>query len=250
MKVFIAGGTSGIGFATATKYLDAGHNVGICGRDIQKVSLPNDYPLLKMYQLDIYDREALRNAICDFAGQELDIMIIAAGSYADDSLHKLNYKDSRDMLRVNIVGVINALETATEAMYHRQQGHIAIVASVSALLHYPKATIYSKTKRAVMQISDAYRKALSSFGITITIVAPGYVNTAKLQDLNDGDLSKKPFVVNSEYAADQIIKGIENRRELVIFPPTMKYLMLFMSYLPSWFVNYIMYLKAKWSQKR
>lgn len=250
MKIFITGGTSGIGLSVAIQYLKSGHQVGICGRDIQKVQLDASYPLLKMFQLDVYDKEALHDAVADFANGQLDILIISAGNYTDSSLQKIAYQESTEMLKVNIVGALNALEVTRDIMYRQRKGHIAIIASVSGLLHYPKATIYSKTKRALIQIADAYRRGLSDFGIHITIIAPGYVNSPKLSALNNGDLSQKPFVVDCEFAASTIIAGIEMKKEMIIFPSSMKYLIRFISCLPTKLISFIMLKKAQWSQKK
>lgn len=233
MKIFIAGGTSGMGAALAAAYQKQGHEVAVCGRS-----------------LDIYNKEALRIAVSNFAGDELDMMIIAAGSYADDSRHEIAYEESVDMLKVNIAGVVNALEVAREAMYKQQKGHIVVFASVSGLLHHKKATVYSKTKRALIQISEAYRRALANFGICVTIIAPGYVDTPRLRELNGGDLSRKLFVVSCEEAVERIMQGIADRRELVVFPSRMKYLIRFLSGLPSWLLNIIMYRKAKWMNRK
>lgn len=250
MKIFIAGGTTGMGFAIAIQYLKDGHNVAICGRDLSKLTLSENSPLLKTYQLDVYDKNRFEEAVYDFAENKLDIMIFSAGSYADDSLYDIEYKQSSDMLRINIAGAINALEIARCAMQIQAKGHIAIIASVSGLLDYPNATTYSRTKIALIQIAKAYRKALRNFGITVTVIAPGYVNTKKLQEINDGDLSKKPFVVDTNYAAKEIIAGIQAKKELVVFPNKMKNLIYFMSYLPSWMVTFIMTQKAKWYHKK
>lgn len=250
MKIFIAGGTSGIGLSIAKEYLGKGHNVAVCGRNNQKQMPDKEYPLLKIYLLDIYNKELLREAVFDFADNELDMMIISAGNYSDDSLCKLNYQESTDMLKINIAGAVNALEVAREAMVKKHSGHIVVLASASGLLNYKKATIYSKTKRALIQIADAYRKALSDFGVTITTVAPGYVDTPKLRELNNGDLTKKPFVIDSEEAAKIIIKAVEENKEFIVFPVKMKYLMYFLSGLPSWLLNIIMYKKAKWMNRK
>jgi len=250
MKIFIAGGTSGIGQTIALRYLKAGHTVGICGRDIGKVVLDKDYPLLKMYQLDVYNKEALQNAVNDFTDDQIDIFIISAGNYSDSLLRELSYSESTDMLKVNIVGALNALESVRDIMYHQGKGHIVVIASSSGLLDYPQATIYGKSKRALITIADAYRSALAAFDVNITIVAPGYVDTPKLRELNNGDLSRKPFVVDCEYAATTIIKAIEEKKEFVIFPPKMKYMIHFLSCLPSAWLNFIMQRKSRWPQKK
>ncbi|MFB9077211.1 SDR family NAD(P)-dependent oxidoreductase [Flavobacterium procerum] len=245
MKIFITGGTTGIGLAIAVQYLEAGHEVGICGRNIQKVDLDKNYPLLKKYQLDVYDKNALKEAVSDFANQNLDIMIASAGNYSDSALNQLSYAESTEMLKCNIVGAVNTLEVSREIMHLNNKGHIAVIASVSGLLDYPKATIYSKTKRALIQISDAYRRALEDFGIHVTVIAPGYVNSPRLRELNNDDLSKKPFVVDCQYAASIIIKGIEEKKNLVVFPPKMKYLIGFLSILPARLLTFIMLKRVK-----
>lgn len=250
MKIFIAGGTSGIGLSLALKYLGQKHEVAVCGRDLQKIQSEHYFSLLKTYQLDIYDKKALEEAVRDFSDNELDMMIISAGNYSDDSLHGLNYSESVEMLKVNIAGTVNALEVAREAMRKKQKGHIVVLASVSGLLHYKEATIYSKTKRALIQISDAYRKALKNFGINVSVVAPGYVDTLKLRELSNGNLSKRPFVISCEEAAEIIMQGISENREMIIFPTKMKYLIRFLSCLPEWLLNRIMHKKAKWMNRK
>lgn len=248
MKIFVVGGTSGMGLSVAKMYLKQGHEVAVCGRDLTKLNITS--LLLKTYALNIYDKESLAFAVEDFSLEKLDIMLISAGSYADDSLEAISYEESEAMLEVNIVGTVNALEIARKVMKNQPKGQIAIIASVSGLLDYPYATTYSKTKTAIIHIADAYRKALSPFGIIVTVIAPGYVNTKKLQDLNAGDLSKKPFLMEEDEAARLIVEGINLGKPLVIFPQKMKNLIWFFSILPSWLVRFIMYQKAKWYQKR
>lgn len=247
MKIFIAGGTSGIGAALATAYLRQGHEVAVCGRNTPNVEPAARGTSPKTYRLDIYDREALTAAVSDFAGEGLDMMILAAGSYADDSLHRLGYDDSVGMLKVNIAGAVNVLEAARGAM---REGRIVVIASSSGLLSYKRATIYGSSKRALIQIADAYRRALADFGVRVTVVAPGYVDTPKLRELNGGDLSRKPFVVGIDEAMEVIMRAVAEKREMIVFPPRMKYLMLFLSHLPSWLLGIVMHRKAKWMNSK
>ena len=119
-------------------------------------------------------------------------------------------------------------------------GKIAVIASVSSLLDYPKSPLYSKTKRAVMQICKAYRSALRTVSIDIICVLPGYVDTLALRKLNNNDLSSKPFVVSEEFAANAISEAIEKSKEIVIFPAGMKRLIKFLSLLPRPLLELIM----------
>lgn len=248
MKIFIAGGTSGIGFALAKKYIEKGNNVAVCGRSTAKLNAC-ELPLAK-YECDVLDKEKLLNCIQDFkANSDLDVFINCAGSYAEDIVSTISYEEAVEMLQINISGNVNCFEAARIAMKNQKHGHIIAIASVSGILEYENSSLYTKTKRSVIQIGDAYRRALQPFGIAVSIIAPGYVDTQKLRDLNQNDLSKKIYLITENEAADKIIKAIENKKNLYIFPKKMKFLMKSLSILPSSFLNLIMYRKAKWMKK-
>jgi short-subunit dehydrogenase len=178
--------------------------------------------------------------------ENLDIFINCAGSYADDVAGNISYEEAEEMLRTNILGTINCFEVARNIMKKQKSGKIAVIASVSGILDYENSSLYTKTKRSVIQIADAYRRALKPFGISITTIAPGYVDTSKLRQLNNNDLSKKPFLVDVETAARIIFEAIEKRKKFIIFPSKMKWMMQSLVILPSSLLNIIMFRKAKW----
>lgn len=249
MKVFITGGTSGIGLALAQRYHIQGHEVGACGRDIGKVKSSPETEGIKFYPLDVTDRKALQQAVASFSGGELDLMIIAAGTYTESVIGHPVYEESCAMLEVNILGTLNAMEVARELMHKQGKGHIAAIASVSGLLCYPQASIYAQSKRTVIQLCNAYRRALKDFGIQVTMIAPGYVDTPRLRELNNNDLSAKPFTVSCEYAAETIIEGISSGKQEIIFPTRMRWLIQGLSLLPDALLNLIMRKKATWKKK-
>lgn len=249
MNVFIAGGTSGIGYSLAKLYLKKGYKVGICGRDLSKLPEP-ELENLKAFQADVCDSNSLESAVDLFLinNENLDLFINCAGSYAEDVAGKITYPEAEEMLKTNILGTVNSFETARKVMQNKS-GSIAVIASVSGILDYEKSSLYTKTKRSVIQIADAYRRALNPFGISVTTIAPGYIDTEKLRKLNAGNLSKKPFLTDVETAAILISEAIDQRKKLVIFPLKMRWMMTFLSILPSSILNLIMYRKAKWMTK-
>lgn len=244
MKIFIAGGTSGIGLAIAEKYLEQGHEVAVCGRNKEKIDKIKKVDKLKIYKFDTYDRKSFEIAVNDFSNGKLDIMIASAGNYSNSRTRRLTQEEAVNMLKVNISGTINAFEIAREIMLKNKKGHIAAISSVAALLEYPGASVYSKSKRVVINICEAYREALSDFGIGVTAVIPGYIDTLKLRELNNNDVSKKPFIMSEEYTADIIIKSIEKNREKIIFPLKMKIVVSILSLLPKKILSLILLRKS------
>ncbi|PIF47444.1 short-subunit dehydrogenase [Chryseobacterium sp. 52] len=247
MNVFIAGGTSGIGYALARHYLEKGYCVGICGRNLKKIP-EKHFENLKTFQADVCDINSITTAVESFLSnkENLDIFINCAGSYAEDVAGKISYEEAEEMLQTNILGTVNCFETARKVMKGQKKGNIAVIASVSGILEYENSSLYTKTKRSVIQIADAYRRALKPFGVSVTAIAPGYVDTEKLRQLNHHDLSKKPFLTDTETAVNVISVAIEKQEKLVIFPVKMKWMMKSLSFLPSPLLNMIMYRKARW----
>ncbi|UKB80362.1 SDR family NAD(P)-dependent oxidoreductase [Chryseobacterium sp. MEBOG07] len=247
MNVFIAGGTSGIGYALAKHYLAKGYCVGVCGRDLTKIP-ENHHKNLKAFQADVCDMNALLSTLQFFLVDKngLDIFINCAGSYAEDVAGRISYEEAEEMLQTNILGTVNCFEMARKVMRNQKKGSIAVIASVSGILEYENSSLYTKTKRSVIQIADAYRRALKPFGISVTTIAPGYIDTEKLRQLNQDDLSKKPFLTDVETAASMISEAIEKQKKLIIFPSKMRWMMKSLSLLPSSLLNIIMFKKARW----
>lgn len=250
MRIFIAGGTSGIGWELAQLYLNNGDVVGVCGRDLRKIS-NFSHPNLFAYEGDVCHADFINTTIDTFATGGLNLFVISAGAYTDSSLSKISYPDSIEMVQVNVVATTNMIFHVQNIMYKQScKGQIAVIASVSGLLHYTQATIYSKTKHALIRIVEAYRSALEDFGIAFTIIAPGYVGTQKLKEYNDNDLSRKPFVTDTKQAALIIYEAICKKEELVVFPTKMKRLFKLLSFFPDGLLGFVMKKKALWMNKK
>lgn len=236
MNIMVIGGTSGIGLALARHYLQRCDRVAVCGRDLQR--LPADlHGLVGLvpYQFDIADGAALSQAMDDFAAQGLDMLIVTAGIYFNTRTHLLDEAATLHMLRTNVSGLSNAFELAAEKMLLQKSGQLVAISSVAGLLHdYPGASVYSATKRSVLSLCDTYRIALKPFSIAVTAIVPGYIDTVKLRALNEGDASHKPFIMPEQTAVALIVNAISARRDRLVFPWQMKWLIAVLNLLPRW----------------
>jgi short-subunit dehydrogenase len=235
MRILIIGGTSGIGWALAEHYLQAGHDVGITGRDITKINADacKKYVQLQRYQFDVTDQAALISAIHDFSNPHIDLLIVSAGFYFNDRHHLMDEDTTQRMLQTNVTAVALAFELAAEKMLLQKSGHLVAISSMAGLLKdYPGASLYSATKRSVIDLCNTYRKALAPFSISVTALVPGYINTAKLRQLNHGDASHKPFLLSEQQAVAHIVKAIAQRVRMCAFPWQMRWLIRFLNCLP------------------
>lgn len=246
MKIFITGGTSGIGLALAKEYLLQGHDVAICGRNEKKISvLKEEHPELKIYKVDVRDKFELKEAMEDFSPDDLDMMIASAGTYSSNRAKKLNQTELINSLDVNLAGALHALEIGRDIMLKKNKGQLVVISSVAGLLEYPDASVYSKSKRTVNYMCEAYREALKNSNIRITNIIPGYVETKRLRELNGEDTDKKAFLISEEEAIKIILEAISKQKEREIFPKKMKIAVSIISKLPKNIINFFFHLVEK-----
>jgi NADP-dependent 3-hydroxy acid dehydrogenase YdfG len=236
MRILIIGGTSGIGWALAEHYLQAGHEIGITGRDIAKVNSDacKKYVRLQRYQFDVTDQAALISAIHDFSNTRIDLLIVSAGFYFNDRHHRLDEATTLQMLQTNVTGLNQAFELAAAKMLLQKSGHLVAIASMAGVLKdYHGASLYSATKRSVIDLCNTYRKALAPFSISVTTIVPGYIDTEKLRQLNNGDASHKPFLLSEQQALSYIVKAIAQHDHMCAFPWQMRWLIRLLNFLPK-----------------
>jgi short-subunit dehydrogenase len=238
MKVFITGGTTGIGFGLCELYLKEGHEVGICGRSLSKLpdGFREQYPNLKCYQFDVLDKESFKNAVNDFSNGNLDLIIANAGISGVKDKGSVDFEKAGDILNTNIFGVLNAFEVGLENFLPKNKGHIVVVASVAGLVGLPWAPAYSASKAAVLKLGESFAISLKKHGICVTTIAPGFIDTP----LTSRNKYKMPFLLTLEEGAKRIKNAIDKKEILFIFPWQMKILMYFLDRMPRWLYRFLM----------
>lgn len=236
MNVMIIGGTSGIGLGLVRHYLQQGARVAVCGRHPEKL---NDFAheRLSVHRLDIADRDAVQRTMAQYAQDGLDLLIVSAGQYADAATIAHDRNAAIPVLKVNVGGLDHAFSAAADVMLTRG-GQLVAIASIAGLQDdYPGGSLYSASKRAAIAICDNYRKALAPFGIAVSTIIPGYIDTARLRELNNGDASRKPYLIKEEEAVRRIAAAIARRDERYVFPWQMHLLVRLFNALPLFLKN-------------
>ncbi len=242
MKVFITGGTTGIGFELAKSYLYEGHVVAICGRDLMKLpqGFQEQFPNLYTYQLSVTDAEALRKVIREFSDRTeepgLDIMVANAGRSHGSKSRLPDFDISRDIIEVNVVGVLNAFGPAVEVMLEQKKGLLVAIASVAGFVGLPGASAYSASKAAVVTLCESYHLDLKSQNIDVTCICPGFIDTPLTRQNNHA----MPWLMPVEKAVIKIRKAIEKRKAFYLFPWQMKWVILLLSRMPRRWYRFIM----------
>ena len=234
MKVFITGGTSGIGLELARHYLKRGDWVAVTGRDLSKL---DGEPLqreerLSTYEGDVRDADFMRESIEHFQGQVggpgLDLVLANAGRSVGNKSHIPNFSLGREVIETNVTGTLNTFEPAMEIMCAQGHGHLAAVSSVAGFIGLPTAAFYSASKAAVTRLCEAFSIALESEGIAVTCLCPGFIDTPLTRQNNH----KMPFLMDVTDAAQRMAWAIEQKKGLYVFPWQMKWIIGFFDKMP------------------
>jgi len=230
LKIFITGGTTGLGLGLAEIYLKEGHSVGVCGRNLNKLDkdFVEKYPNLKSYQVDVLNLEELKKAVDDFSEGKLDIMIANAGVAEGKTPNIPDFNAVREVFTINSLGVINAFEAAMNNMLPNKSGHLVAVASLAGFVGLPWSGAYSASKAAVLKLCESYSVSFKKYGVNVSAIAPGFVDTP----LTRRNKFKMPLLMPVDKAAIKIKRALEKKKVLFIFPWQMKILMAILEKMP------------------
>jgi len=242
MNIFITGGTTGVGLALAQNYLKLGHNVGVCGRDLTKLPADLKNSRLFSYQVDVSERSQVLSAISDFSKKMLgiDLVIANAGVSVPKKTKIPDFDAATKLIDINIKGVMYTFEAAIKEMLPKKHGHIVAIASVAGMVGLPGAAPYSASKAAVLKWCESLALELPNHGINVTAIAPGFIDTP----LTQKNPHPMPFMISSDDAAKRIMKAIEQKKVLLVFPWQMAWTMWILERLPRFIYRYIMTFKS------
>ena len=183
--IFITGATSGIGKSCAEKFAAEGHDIVITGRrkdrleDLEK-SLKDQYGVA-VYSLafDIRDRAACFASVSLLPDdvKQIDVLINNAGLAAGrEALNEADVDDWDNMIQTNVNGLLY-ITRAVLPLIRKAKGHIINIGSVAGKTVYENGSVYCASKFAVDALTKGMRLDLVKFGIKVTAVNPGAVET-------------------------------------------------------------------------
>ncbi|WP_293268829.1 SDR family oxidoreductase [Neptunomonas sp.] len=182
-KVWITGASSGIGEATARRLASEGASLVLSARrEARLVLLADELRLqgvtISVEPVDVSDRAGMASVGERLAAAGgIDILINNAGTMPISPILAGRLDEWEQMIDVNIKGVLYAINAVYSGMAERKDGHIVNISSIAARQTYPSAGVYAGTKHAVRAISDTLRKEAIRYGVRVTDIQPGAVDT-------------------------------------------------------------------------
>lgn len=220
--VIITGATSGVGQALARRYAAPGIMLGLVGRDVERLRHVADDARQRgatvvTAAIDVCDRAAMQAWSHQLdRDHPIDLVIANAGVMAGTPPGgAIEPADAAyDLMRTNVLGVMNTVQPVLDAMVARGRGQVAIMSSIAAFIPLADSPSYCASKSAVLNYGLSLRALLARRGIRVSVICPGYIETPMMLREN----GPKPFKMSAERAANLIATGLEHDRAVISFP--------------------------------
>ena len=221
--IWITGGSSGIGFATAKHYLKNNWIVVISSSNTEKLQKAkerlqsvNNSENLYIAKCDITNQEEVKKTILFMENEigVIDTALLNAAAYSPNKNQEFDIKNYELLVDVNLKGTLYCINILKDVMKNRGST-IAIVSSPIGYRGWPTSGAYGMTKAAQLNLAESLFFDFKKIGITIKVINPGFIDTEATR-LNS---FKMPFLKSADFAAEKIYVGLVNKKKFEIFFP-------------------------------
>jgi short-subunit dehydrogenase len=240
-RVWLTGASSGIGEALVAPLVRRGARVAVTARRTDLLTAiaakhAGGRASVLAVPADVTNRAAVAAAAKEVESEwgGIDLAIFnAGGSIGSPQSATRNPPFAADhyteTMALNYSSVVYGIEAVLPGMLARGNGHIAAVASLAGYRPSTVAVPYSASKAAVIHLMEGLRLEVESRGITVTVVNPGFVRTP----LTARNTFKMPFLVEVDDAAERIVRGLERRKNEILFPAPLAWTVKLLRMLPN-----------------
>jgi short-subunit dehydrogenase len=236
-RAIVVGASSGIGAALVRQFANKGYLVAGLARRAElleelaaSLNQPGSPPRVLIFPHDVtcYDEVPghFETIVHDMGG--LDLIVYVAGIQPAVDIHEYNFAKDEVTLKVNLLGAIAWLNQAAERFERTRGGQIAAVSSIAGDRGRVGSPVYNTSKAALNTYLEALRNRLSRYGVTVTTLKSGFVDTPLL-----ANATRTFWVVSPEEAAGQMVRAIEARKQTVYIPGRWRWVGLIVRLIPS-----------------
>lgn len=220
-KVLIIGATSAIAEACARRYAAQGAVLYLTGRHSERLQrIADDLKVrgaeaVHIATLDVMDH-AQQDVVIAASWQALncvDVVLIAHGTLPDQARCESSPDYAVAEFSLNATATIALLTRLAARMMAQKRGSIVVISSVAGDRGRRSNYLYGSAKAAVSAFLSGLRQRLSTEGVNVLTIKPGFVDTPMTSEFNKGLLWASPNRV-----AAGIVRAIDNRRSVVYLP--------------------------------
>jgi short-subunit dehydrogenase len=218
----VTGSSSGIGYETVLALSKNDIITYATMRDTRKgssilnESQSKNLPI-KVIELDVDDDRSVEKAIEKIMINEnrIDILVNNAGFGLIGAAEDLNSEEIYNQFNTNVFGVYRTIRNVLPVMRNQREGMIINISSINGFVATPYSSAYIASKFAIEGLTQSLRLELRNFGIKVTAVEPGAINTNIIK--NGFHLAKRIQKENSDSAFEKLTKDMVQRsKEMIV----------------------------------
>ena len=225
-NILITGASSGIGAAFALLAAADKCTIVLASRDITKLEkiakkVENLGSKAIIIQTDVTDETQVKNLFLEAKTKvgTIDLVHNNAGLGHIGKIYELTTEQINQMIEVNFKGMITVSKYAAEVMTRQKSGHIIMTASLASFIALPQWSVYNATKWGILGFSECIREELVPFGIKVTTIHPGAVDTEFFsKEKADVKIDKVGSSVTPEIVAEKIYAASFTNKRRVLIP--------------------------------
>jgi short-subunit dehydrogenase len=228
--VFITGASSGIGAALAREFSREGADVALAARRVDRLEALSAEIGKSGRRAVVIACDVTRDGDLERAATQartalgkLDVVVANAGFGVTGRLETLSLDDYRRQFETNVFGVLRTVYATLDDL-KKTRGRLVLVGSVSGHVAVPGSSAYSMSKFAVHSLAASLGHELAPYGVAVTLISPGFVESEISQVDNRGvwraQTPRRPLpasiVMATPTAARKIVRAVARRRREVV----------------------------------
>lgn len=205
----VTGASSGIGAAAARLLAQAGYDLVLGARRLDKLQAVAEPLGAQAIALDVTDAASVA-AFCDQIPAVNVLVNNAGGALGLESIAEADDEKWRTMFESNVLGTMRMTRTLLPKLEASGQGHIVVIGSIAGFEVYPGGAGYTAAKHAERAVAETLRLELLGKPIRVTEIAPGLVETefSLVRFGGDAEKAKKPYQGMTPLTADDVADAI------------------------------------------
>lgn len=228
----ITGGSSGLGKALGKRLVEKGAVLALIARDRSKLEKARDEmtghstgnPRVEIFPCDVSDDadvDKAFKAIADTLGMP-DILINSAGILREGHFEKVPLSTFREVMDIDFFGVLNCTRAVLPYFRQKGRGRIVNISSLGGRIASFGYSAYCSSKFALVGLTDTLRVELKPQNIKVHLVCPGEFESPMVDELNtyrtieNRVLTQTVPVLPLDVVADEVVRGIQKGRYLII----------------------------------
>ena len=189
----VTGGSRGIGAAISKRLMEDGHQVAatFAGNE-ERAKAFTDETGIRTFKWNVGDYGECRDGIARIAEElgPVDILVNNAGITRDAFFHKMTPEQWGEVIGTNLTGVFNMTHNVWGGMRERKFGRIVNISSINGQKGQAGQANYAAAKAGDIGFTKALAQEGARAGITVNVVAPGYINTDMMATIPDNVMEK------------------------------------------------------------